>query len=84
MVKMTLSSTISSKGQVTVPLEVRRRLGLKEGDRIEFVITGDQTFIRPAQLVTNPFRSTSGFFSGFRSKREINRWVTQLREDDQD
>lgn len=31
-------STISSKGQVTVPAEVRRRLGIKEGDKLSFVI----------------------------------------------
>ncbi len=81
---MTLSSTISSKGQVTVPLEVRRRLGLKEGDRIEFVISGDQTFIRPAQLPTNPFEKYVGILPAFGNKREINRWVAQLRECDQD
>ncbi len=43
------SSTISSKGQITVPLEIRRRLGLKEGDRVEFVVEGEKTVIRPAR-----------------------------------
>lgn len=33
---MTFSSTISSKGQITVPLEIRQRLGLKAGDRVEY------------------------------------------------
>jgi AbrB family looped-hinge helix DNA binding protein len=32
------SSTISSKGQITVPQEIRRRLGLETGDRVEFVV----------------------------------------------
>ncbi|MDQ6694706.1 MAG: type II toxin-antitoxin system PrlF family antitoxin [Chloroflexota bacterium] len=31
-------STISSKGQVTVPAEVRKRLGVKQGDKLSFVI----------------------------------------------
>ena len=31
------TSTISAKGQVTIPLHVMRRLGLSAGDRIEFV-----------------------------------------------
>ncbi len=35
---MARSSTISSKGQITVPLEIRNRLGLKKGDRVEFVV----------------------------------------------
>jgi antitoxin PrlF len=38
---MAPSSTISSEGQITVPLEIRDRLGLKEGDRLEFVISDD-------------------------------------------
>jgi AbrB family looped-hinge helix DNA binding protein len=80
MVKTTLSSTISSKGQVTVPLEIRKRLGLKEGDRIEFVITDDRTFIRPAQLPANPFRKYIGRLPSLKDKGEINRWVARLRD----
>ena len=44
---MNPSSTISSKGQVTIPQEVRQRLGLQEGDRVEFVVEGERTLIRP-------------------------------------
>jgi len=31
-------STITSKGQVTIPAEVRERLGLKTGDKVSFVL----------------------------------------------
>ncbi|WP_158750990.1 AbrB/MazE/SpoVT family DNA-binding domain-containing protein [Acidobacterium sp. S8] len=31
------SSTITSKGQITIPIEVRTNLGVGVGDRIEFV-----------------------------------------------
>jgi antitoxin PrlF len=31
-------STITSKGQVTIPAEVRRYLGLEQGDKVSFVI----------------------------------------------
>jgi AbrB family looped-hinge helix DNA binding protein len=76
---MALGSTISSKGQVTVPLEIRRRLGLKEGDRVEFVVEGEHTIIRPAQPAGNPFEKYVGILPAFRSKREINAWINELR-----
>jgi AbrB family looped-hinge helix DNA binding protein len=36
------SSTLTSKGQVTIPAEVRRRLGLHSGDHVGFVVDGDE------------------------------------------
>lgn len=33
------SATITSKGQVTIPLEVRTKLGLRPGSRVSFVPT---------------------------------------------
>jgi AbrB family looped-hinge helix DNA binding protein len=34
-------STLTSKGQTTIPIEIRRYLNLKPGDRIEFVVGKD-------------------------------------------
>jgi len=43
------TATITSKGQVTIPAEVRQRLGLGAGDRIEFVELESGDFaIKPA------------------------------------
>ena len=76
------SSTISSKGQVTVPIEVRHRLGLKAGDRLEFVFEDGKTVLRPARLETNPFLAYLGVLPAFSSVEEINAWVRDLRDDD--
>jgi len=76
------SSTISSKGQVTVPIEVRRRLGLKEGDRVEFVFEDGRTVLRPARTEENPFKAYLGALPAFSSLQEINAWVRDLRDDD--
>lgn len=76
-----LSSTISSKGQVTVPLEVRKRLGLRQGDRVEFVVDKGHTTIRPARSPENPFTKYIGALRAFSNLRQINAWVSDLRDD---
>lgn len=42
----TMKSTISSKGQITVPAEVRRRLGLAVGTTVRFELRPDGVILR--------------------------------------
>jgi len=43
------TATLTSKGQITIPLDVRHRLNLEAGTRVEFVESADGEFlIRPA------------------------------------
>ena len=37
-----LSSSVTTKGQVTIPIELREKLGIKPGDRVGFVDEGDR------------------------------------------
>jgi AbrB family looped-hinge helix DNA binding protein len=36
------SSTLTTKGQITIPAEIRAELNLQPGDRIDFVKMGDR------------------------------------------
>jgi AbrB family looped-hinge helix DNA binding protein len=76
------SSTISSKGQVTVPQEIRNRIGLSAGDRVEFVVENGQTLIRPLRSETNPFEKYNGVLKSFRSRKEINAWISEMRDEE--
>ena len=41
-----LSSSVTTKGQVTIPIELREKLGIKPGDRVGFVDEGDQIVLQ--------------------------------------
>jgi antitoxin PrlF len=76
------SSTISSKGQITVPQEIRKRLGLEPGDRVEFVIEEGRTVIRPLHSEVNPFEKYIGILGPFPGGEEgIKAWIDDMRSD---
>ncbi len=41
------TSTLTKKGQITIPKEIREELGLKEHDRVNFVKKGKEIIIKP-------------------------------------
>lgn len=36
---------VMSKGQITIPQEIRKLLGLDIGDRVSFIVNGDQVIL---------------------------------------
>lgn len=42
---MTTDSTLTSKGQTTIPKEIRDSLGMKPGDRMTFTLMPDATVV---------------------------------------
>jgi antitoxin PrlF len=51
------SASLTSKGQITIPKVIRELLQVKTGDRVEFIVDGDQVMLRPGTL---DFRSLRG------------------------
>lgn len=47
-------ATLTSKGQMTLPKEVREALKVKPGDRVEFIIQA------PGRVLLRPLRSVCG------------------------
>lgn len=77
---MQKQATITSKGQITVPREVRRMLGLRSGDKLLFEGDGKEIRVRPV-------RSKSAF-SKYRGignpeipsgKKSIRKWLRGMR-----
>lgn len=46
-----VTTTITSKGQVTVPAAIRKALGLKTRDRVSFTLTDGGAELRPFKSV---------------------------------
>ncbi len=77
-------ATVTSKGQITVPLDVRTHLGLREGDRVEFLTENGVTVMRPSRGDENPFASFTGILGTFPGGvDDINTWVRGLRDDEE-
>jgi len=62
--ELMLTSTLTSKGQITIPKELRDQLHLKKGSRLEFVVEASGRVI--LQPLNSDFRSLRGMI---RSKR---------------
>jgi AbrB family looped-hinge helix DNA binding protein len=58
-------ATLTSKGQVTIPKVVRDSLGLREGDRVDFVETDQGVLLVPA---TKDVKALRGMFKGRRKR----------------
>ncbi len=58
-----MTSMISSKGQVTVPAAVRRRLGLSPGTPVEFELREDGVFLRKGFTGIHPVDRVYGVLS---------------------
>ena len=44
-------SKVQEKGQITIPAEIREKLGLKKGDLVGFVETEDGVLISPQEVI---------------------------------
>jgi antitoxin PrlF len=56
------TATLTSKGQITIPAQVRAELGVTTGDRIEFIEIGEGQFAIVA--ATRSVKELNGIFRG--------------------
>ena len=66
---------ITSKGQITIPVDIRRKLGVKEGDKVLFVEEAGKVYILNASM--EAIKETQAAFAG-----EAERAGLKNNEDD--
>jgi AbrB family looped-hinge helix DNA binding protein len=71
---------VTSKGQITLPLEVRRKMGVRSGDRVEFEEDGADFRVRPVRI-EDSFEKYRGIGTpGIgRGRKAVLRWSRQMR-----
>ena len=57
-----METTVTSKGQIVIPASIRRRLGIKEGTRIEIEESGNEIILKP--ITREYVHSLRGKFRG--------------------
>ena len=77
---MQKQARITNKGQITVPRDILRTLGVRPGDRLLFESDSTGVRIRPLRA-TSPFERYRGVGNpGIPSGRKaVRHWVRQLR-----
>ncbi|MCL4534105.1 MAG: AbrB/MazE/SpoVT family DNA-binding domain-containing protein [Bacteroidetes bacterium] len=54
--------TVSAKGQVVIPAEIRKALGIKKGDQVDFVKYADAVYL--VKVPKDPIQAGYGMFKG--------------------
>ena len=76
---------VTSKGQITIPIDIRRKLGVKEGDKILFVEEGDRVVIMNSSM--EALRRAQAAFAGeaerlgLEDEQDVADLVAELRRE---
>jgi len=82
--QLTCDAKVMSKGQVTIPKNIREALGVESGDRVMFVMDGDD--IKIINSVTYALKKIQKQMKGKAKKaglfceEDINDWISKSRK----
>ena len=82
--KMDLAK-VTSKGQITIPKEIREKLGLKTGDKILFIEDSGRIYLMNSSM--NALREAQMAFKGeaervgLKNEDDVVKMVKELREE---
>lgn len=79
---------VMAKGQVTIPKNVREALGIESGDRVTFIVEGNNVRVVNsavyAMMRLQEQMKGEAKKAGFMSEEEIAEWITQSRREGND
>lgn len=80
------NAKVMSKGQITIPKDIREVLGVSNGDRVTFIVEGNtvrivNSAIYAMQMLQNDMRGIA-FETGIVSEDDVTSLITELRAED--
>ena len=76
---------VTSKGQITIPIDIRKKLGIKEGDKVLFIEEGDKVMLVNSTLMA--LKEAQNAFSGeaerlgLKDEQDVVDMIRKLREE---
>ena len=76
---------VTSKGQITIPIDIRKKLGIKEGDKVLFIEEGDKVMLVNSTLMA--LQEAQNVFSGeaerlgLKDEQDVVDMIRKLREE---
>jgi len=69
--KMGEQTKVLQKGKITIPADIRQKLGINEGDYVKLEIIGNKLMLFPPNTVPNPTELLSGLAEGVQVKEPV-------------
>jgi len=77
---------VMSKGQVTIPKEIRQVLGVESGDRVTFIVEGNTVRVVNSAVyaMMRLQEQMQGYAEevGFVKEEDIAEWITNMRREE--
>ena len=79
-------TTLTERGQISIPADFRAELGLKPGDKLLWSTSGNKALLITTVEVPKrkTFKSALGFAKTFRETMSTAEWMKILREGEED
>jgi AbrB family looped-hinge helix DNA binding protein len=75
---MTIEVVVKKKGQITIPVKMRRKLGIEENSKLELAEQDDAIVIRKCPSIFD----LAGSGAGKGNVEELKRMLDQMRNED--
>lgn len=76
-------ATLTSKGQITIPVKIRNKMNLKAGDKVFFIEDNEKIIVQNASQIAlvNIQNSMNGKAkqAGFKSEEDIAAYIKKIR-----